>query len=501
MSSEAMFLHTGGKEVVYKCNNCGSSLSQEFRVRCAICPKFDLCGDCFSVGAEIPPHLNTHPYRIVDCLDVPLFSRDWTISDELLMLEGIDKCGAGNWKVISEYMDGSKSVKQLEEHYWEVYMGAHGHCLPRKMMTREKKEVPIQDPLSEVPVNNGRDWSYKAGELVIRDGGKSAYAKQKDKFEIQQKLEKLPGSDLPGFIPLREDFDIEHENDAELLLADMEFTDEDHPSERELKLQVINIFNKKLESRNKRKRYAIDRGLVDFKKQQHQDRKRTKEERELVARLRMFARFHSPEEHEALTEGLIKAKRLRQQIELLQHCRSAGIRTLDQARQYEIDRKRRDQELKARKQREHDAYLHQGSASSSSSGTSRRRADDEELVSLDYGRRASTGSGHAGNGRARGHGASADGDGWSGSVTDISQAPGAELLSDREIELCTKVPMLPMHYLATKDAIVREAYRNGALTKEGMRRVINISAPKEETLFDFFIKEAQLGAQGTNKAK
>jgi hypothetical protein len=31
----------------------------------------------------------------------------------------------------------------------------------------------------------------------------------------------LPGSDLPGFIPLREDFDFEHENDAELLLADM----------------------------------------------------------------------------------------------------------------------------------------------------------------------------------------------------------------------------------------------------------------------------------------
>jgi hypothetical protein len=39
----------------------------------------------------------------------------------------------------------------------------------------------------------------------------------------------------------REDFDFEYENDAELLLADMEFSPDDHPSERELKLQVSTV--------------------------------------------------------------------------------------------------------------------------------------------------------------------------------------------------------------------------------------------------------------------
>ena len=87
-------------------------------------------------------------------------------------------------------------------------------------------------------------------------------------------------------------------------------------------------------------------------------------------------------------------------------------------------------------------------------------------------------------------------------MTDLSQAPGAELLSEQEMELCAKVPMLPMHYLATKDAVVREAYRNGSLTKEGMRRVVNVPTPKEEVLFDFFVKEAGLGGTaGTGKAK
>ena len=33
-----------------------------------------------------------------------------------------------------------------------------------------------------------------------------------------------PGAQLAGYMPLRGDFDVEHDNDAELLLADMEFT-------------------------------------------------------------------------------------------------------------------------------------------------------------------------------------------------------------------------------------------------------------------------------------
>lgn len=58
------------------------------------------------------------------------------------------------------------------------------------------------------------------------------------------------------------------QNDAEKMLADMEFCLDEHPSERELKLQVIRIYNHKLEERNRRKRFVIERGLVDFKHQQ-----------------------------------------------------------------------------------------------------------------------------------------------------------------------------------------------------------------------------------------
>jgi hypothetical protein len=45
----------------------------------------------------------------------------------------------------------------------------------------------------------------------------------------------------------------------------MEFAPDDHPSETKLKLQVVEIYNRKLEERNKRKRFLIDRKLVDVK--------------------------------------------------------------------------------------------------------------------------------------------------------------------------------------------------------------------------------------------
>lgn len=337
-------------------------------------------------------------------------------------------------------------------------MGIHGYCLPAETFDTEKNAIPTQNfiksndgysednlyssnaPLNRIPVVP----RYKLGEKVERDKGKET--KSKDKAEIQQKIGTLPGSDLTGFIPLREDFDIEYENDAELMLADMEFNADDHPSEKELKLQVIQIYNQKLTERDRRKRFVIDRGLVDNKKQMSLDRKRTKEERELVAKLRVFARFHSAAEHEALVEGMLKARRLRQQIALYQHYRRMGIRTLDQARSYEVDRKKRETEMKSRKQRDAPYIYENGRTAISALNKKGKRRSTEE----DDEKKNDTNS------------------------VDVSKAPGAELLADKEIDLCSQIPLLPMHYLAAKDAIVREAYRNGTLTSEGVKRILKL---------------------------
>ena len=305
----------------------------------------------------------------------------------------------------------------------------------------------------------------------------------------------------------------------------MEFSLDEHPSERELKLQVVRIYNHKLQERNRRKEFVIERGLIDFKHQQQvhlsfimyidfnsqhshlylcflfvlfctrvnqqQDKRRTKEERDLVGRLRVFARFQSREEHEALVEGMLRAGRLRQQIELYRTYRAMGVRTLEQARQYETSRRIRERDIKARKHKESAPYLfqpqnganggHMAAAETAVAiepepaieGKSRRRGRDSSSNLAAEGDGGSSSTLAVGSSRKRAAVSAADdnsrGGGGFGSMGSpnrggiddseaaalLTKAPGGDLLAELELHFCVKVGMLPLHYLAAKDAIVR----------------------------------------------
>lgn len=50
---------------------------------------------------------------------------------------------------------------------------------------------------------------------------------------------------LSGYIPNRQEFDLEYDNDVEQLLADMESKETETEEERELKLRVMRIYSKR----------------------------------------------------------------------------------------------------------------------------------------------------------------------------------------------------------------------------------------------------------------
>jgi hypothetical protein len=54
-----------GKRALYHCNYCNKDITGKTRIKCAVCPDFDLCLECFSVGAEVTPHKSNHPYRVM----------------------------------------------------------------------------------------------------------------------------------------------------------------------------------------------------------------------------------------------------------------------------------------------------------------------------------------------------------------------------------------------------------------------------------------------------
>lgn len=100
------------------------------------------------------------------------------------------------------------------------------------------------------------------------------------------------------------EFDHEAEDHAENTVKDMSF-DPPEPSspdapmtadmevdpDEKLKLAILDIYNGKLTVREQRKALIFERGLLDFKKVQAQERRRSKEDREMMGKLRAFSRM------------------------------------------------------------------------------------------------------------------------------------------------------------------------------------------------------------------
>lgn len=165
----------------------------------------------------------------------------------------------------------------------------------------------------------------------------------------------LPGAELVGFMPRRGDFDIEHENDAEQALADMEFLETDSEQEKQLKIQVLQIYYQKQNEREKRRQFILSRKLYDYRNYIKNEQDLPQDERDLRHRMRLFERFHTPQEHKQFIDDIIKAKRLRKEIAKLQMYRRIGIRSLADAEKYELDKSRRQFHKVAQLQKEAEA--------------------------------------------------------------------------------------------------------------------------------------------------
>ena len=97
-----------------------------------------------------------------------------------------------------------------------------------------------------------------------------------------------------------------------------------------MKYKILDIYNARLDERLKRKKFVIERGLLDFNKQNNLDKSRTKEEKEIYNLMKVFARFNTSDDHEKLVQGIIKEKQIRQRIEELKFYRKLGIKTFEE---------------------------------------------------------------------------------------------------------------------------------------------------------------------------
>ncbi|KAL1567552.1 transcriptional adapter ADA2-like isoform X2 [Salvia divinorum] len=531
---------TDGKKALYHCNYCNKDISGKTRIKCVICSDFDLCVECFSVGGEVYPHKCNHPYRVMDNLAFPLICPDWNADEEMLLLEGIEMYGLANWSEVAEHV-GTKSRSQCIEHYNRVYMNSPCFPLPdmSHVVGKNKEELLAMAKVNDETKKgatmsgevDGKEASPFAARIKMEDqkkegqtgrssssisseagtiagsscakmatgAGKRASEKALTKDDLNApKVEELhldrsigekkprtsdnegvSMKELSGYNSKRQEFEIEYDNDAEQLLADMEFKDTDTDAERELKIRILHIYSKRLDERKRRKDFILERNLLypdPF------ERDLTLEEKELCHRYRVFMRFHSKEEHDELLRSVVEEQRILKRIQDLQEARAAGCRTACEAERFIEQKMKREFEENARRGKESSQvgtggkYLQRINHQKGDQDTSPRGGNKSPSVLDPVGQESSS--------NRRGFAGFDVSDKW-----DVSGFIGADILSEAEKQLCVEIRILPAHYLNMLQTMSMRILSGNLTKKADAHGLFNVDPGKVDKVYDMLIRK------------
>lgn len=181
-------------------------------------------------------HRPNHKYRVAPNLSqTHLFTQKWTAEEELRFMKGFKCLGYGNWRYkiliiiifllfylysdVADYIS-TKSEAECFFHFFDIYNDSSNFPFPEN-----KPELTV-DTIPVVPTEKDIKSASQYINLLILF------------FRL-----KLPGSDITGYYPLRGDFDVEFDNDAEVVIKDMEFHKNDPQEEIDLKLKILHIYN------------------------------------------------------------------------------------------------------------------------------------------------------------------------------------------------------------------------------------------------------------------
>ncbi|ORY89651.1 hypothetical protein BCR35DRAFT_317170 [Leucosporidium creatinivorum] len=470
------------------CDSCSADITHNVHVRCAetqgslqrlTCPDFDLCVPCFLTGKSVGPHRPTHAYRIISSHAFPIFTADWGADEELLLIEGAEMYGLGNWADMSEHV-GGRTKEECEQHYEEIYLRGDEFPLPH-----------IDTDFSDDQEAFSQRKKARLEELQRRPLGASPPPKP---------LASAPTChEISGFMPGRLEFETEYENEAETLVKDMEFgkvyafggelqpsaemveeerrvqagepepvveekeeeekvpspkkekkdggeeeeeeevgvTPDEPEADLELKLSVLEMFNERYDKRMAAKEVIFDRGLMNYKTISANERKRTKEERDLITRTKVFARVQTAEDAEVFVDGLLYELALRKRIAELQEYRRMGVTTIAEGEKYDHQKSSRSTKTSYR-----DSIL-----STHTSYIPRHRPTSSLKP------RPTT------------------------SALTLSTSSSLHLLTPLEQTLCSTLRILPKPYLYLKETLLREWSRSGGRMGAEEARRAHLAVP------------------------
>ncbi|KAJ0173642.1 hypothetical protein K1T71_010791 [Dendrolimus kikuchii] len=300
----------------YNCTYCQEEING-VRVKCAECVDFDICLQCFSLGAEIGQHKNDHSYQYMDsgAFGIFLGRSSWSANEEVRLLDAIEQFGFGNWEDIAKHIE-TKSPEEAKDEYITRYLeGSIGRATWGNVESTSRPSLHCAD----------RD----DGPL-----GPSAVSRLPHLAVTADEAAQL------GYMPNRDDFEREHDHEAEQLISALSLNSEDDELDVALKLSQVDIYTRRLRERTRRKRLVRDYQLVSvfFNNQRNKQKtlgKHAKEKKEFTDRLRWSAQFLGRAEQGGAVAGLWRERELRVRLAELHRYRLAGVTRLEECAHYD----------------------------------------------------------------------------------------------------------------------------------------------------------------------
>ncbi|OXA38960.1 transcriptional adapter 2B isoform X1 [Folsomia candida] len=365
------------------CLNCRYEISG-LGVECSECQPqgapFRLCAECFASGTEIGSHKKEHPYRYFDSGSLALFpgsrqdissskennsssttnapttSNRWSAREEIRLLDAIEQYGFGNWQDISKHIESRGAIEAKEEFVHRHVDGNVG-----KVSWAESNNSSAENK-----------WSSEFKGSVGIFPQPIDHTSPGDEGPLSPSLtQRLPPLDISsdemlqlGYMPFRDDYEKEYDNEAEKLVSQLNFTPEDDELEIGLKLALVDLYSARLRERARRKRVIRDYQLVCkfFKKDRakkaagigalNSDADGTEpgggnketvkkfqiSEKQLQEKFRPFSQFYNSREFDNLARNLVKEKDLRLRLSELFKYRNVGITRGEECIEFERSR-------------------------------------------------------------------------------------------------------------------------------------------------------------------
>ncbi|KAJ3449487.1 transcriptional adapter 2-alpha [Anaeramoeba flamelloides] len=332
------------------CSSCLKPLKKSVMIICAECEDIILCSDCLSCGCEPGSHKKNHSYHIFDDRKSCVYQEGWSVSEEEQFLDILYSKGFGNWDIFSQMMI-TKTTEECYKHYEQVYDRSQTNYLPSENFQVIQRKTDNKSNSNNGSSSTNKKLSRRERRRleVLKLRRERQQRKQGRSNPQQNPYHKNPLShqktsfgDVSGFMPKRKDFEMEYDNDSEKITRNMGFTD--NKISWPLKYQLLRGLNERLEERNRRKEIVINMGLSYPKKLKiksyDQIEKISQKEKKFRKNFRKFIRcFDNLQSFETTQQSLFDEFKLKIEIQRLSEWRSFGIKSIENGKKFEIQKK------------------------------------------------------------------------------------------------------------------------------------------------------------------